>query len=190
MKHHKIEQNTEEWFKLRCGKITASEFKTCFSSESTKGYKGLIYQKRAEIRTGEKEDSFKSEWMERGNELENEAKQAYESYMFQDVQNGGFYEYSEYIGASPDGLLNDDGLIEIKCPKASTMERYLEENRLPPEYKYQVHGQMLCSGRKYVEFVCYHPKYDLFIKRIERDEAIINEIKEKLDKILAKIINI
>ena len=187
MKFHNIDQNSEEWFKLRCGKVTASQFKIAYSGKSTKGYKGLIYTKRAEIRTCEYEDTFKSEWMERGSELEAIAVNEYESYTFTETSNGGFFEYNDYIGASPDRCIGDNGLLEIKCPKASTMERYIDENRLPPEYFHQVHGQLLCSGRDYVEFVAYHPKYELFIKRINKDENILKEMEQKLIEFVNQI---
>lgn len=189
MKFHNIDQNTEEWFGLRCGKITASQFKTVFSKPSTKGYWDLIYKKRAELKTGEIEDSYSNKYMERGIELEPIAKNEYENYTFETIDNGGFFEYNKYIGASPDGLLNNDGLIEIKCPIASTMERYIDKNTLPSEYYYQVHGQMFCSGRDYVMFVAFHPKYDLFIKKVDREDLLMVEFKEKLTQFTDIILN-
>jgi len=188
MKHYKIEQNTDEWFALRCGKITASQFKDCFAKETTQAFQNLIYSKRAEIHTGEVEESYQNEWMLRGHELEPEARELYELQNLVSVEPGGFWELNEYVGASPDGLVGNDGLLEIKCPKASTMERYFEENRLPTVYKWQVYGQMLCTGRKWVDFVAYHPKYDLFILRIERDEELIKELNEQLQKVTNKIL--
>ena len=144
---HSVDQNTDEWMSLRCGKITASQFKTAFMGKSTKGYSDLIYTKRAEIKTGEIEDSYSNAWMERGHELEPLAREAYEIETFSEVKNGCFWTISDYIGASPDGLVGDDGLIEIKCPKASTVERYHDKGVLPTEYFWQVHGQMMCTGR-------------------------------------------
>jgi predicted phage-related endonuclease len=173
---------------LRCAKLTASQFKTCFMGKSTKGFKDLIYTKRAELKTREIEDSFSNFWTERGHELEPLAREAYEIETFNEVLDAGFWEYSEFIGASPDGLVGEDGLIEIKCPKASTVERYLEQNKLPAEYYWQVHGQMMCTGRKWVDFVVYHPKYDLFTLRINRDESIIKELEEKLNEVVNLIL--
>jgi len=188
MIHHKIDQNTDEWFALRCGKITASQFKDVFSKPSTAAFKNLIYSKRAELRTGEVEESYSNEYMKRGHELEPVARKIYEFETFTIVEDGGFWEFSEYIGASPDGLINEDGLIEIKCTKASTMERYIDENRLPPIYKWQVHGQMFCTGRKWVDFVAFHPKFELFIIRIKRDEKIIKELEDKLNEVVKLIL--
>lgn len=188
MKHHKIDQNTDKWFELRCGKITASQFKDVFSKPTTLGFQNLIYTKRAEIRTGEVEETFSNEWMKRGHELEPIAREAYETETFSKVEDGGFWEHSSYIGASPDGLVGEDGLIEIKCPKASTMERYIDKQILPTIYKWQVHGQMLCSGRKWVDFVAFHPRYELFIIRIERDEKLIKELEDKLTEVVKLIL--
>lgn len=185
---HIIEQNTDEWMKLRCGKLTASQFKTCFMGKSTKGFSDLIYTKRAEIRTGEVEETYSNQWMDRGHELEPLAREAYEVETFSTVEDGCFWTINDYIGASPDGLVGEDGLIEIKCPKASTMERYIDKNRLPSEYFHQVHGQMLCTGREWVDFVAYHPKYELFILRINRDENIIKEILDKLNEVVKIIL--
>lgn len=188
MQKHNVEQNTDEWFELRCGKITASSFKDCFSGESTATFTNLVYSKRAEIRTGKIEDSFSNEWMQRGHDLEPIARLAYELQTGNEVEDGGFWEYSEYIGASPDGLIGEDGLIEIKCPKASTMERYIDDGKLPTIYKWQVYGQMLCTGRKWTDFVVYHPDYELLIIRVERDEDAINELIEKLNNTIKKIL--
>jgi putative phage-type endonuclease len=163
---HDIEQNSDKWYKLRCGKITASQFKDCFSGESTQTFKNLIYSKRAELHTGDVEEGYYNEWMQRGHDLEPDARERYELENLVIVSNGGFWEFNKYVGASPDGLVGDDGLIEIKCPKASTMEQYIDEGRLPSTYKWQVYGQMLCTGRQWVDFVAYHPDYDLFQIRI------------------------
>lgn len=188
MIHHNIDQNTDDWMALRCGKITASKFKTCFMDKSTKGFWDLIYTKRAELKTGEIEESFSNNWTERGHELEPLAREAYENETFEVVEDGGFWEYSEHIGASPDGLIGDDGLLEIKCPKASTVEKYLDKGDLPKEYYWQVHGQMMCTGRKWVDFVIYHPSYELFILRIDRDEIAIDQLKEKLNEVVNLIL--
>jgi len=187
MKHHIVEQNTTEWMALRAGKVTASEFKDCFSKETTQAFQNLIYKKRAEIRTGEIEESFTNEWMQRGHLLEPEARKEYELTNLVSVEDGGFWEYSEFIGASPDGFVGEDGLLEIKCPKASTMERYMDENKLPSIYKWQIHGQMLCTGRQWVDFVVYHPMYELFQLRIERDSKLIKELEEQLNYVIKKI---
>lgn len=180
MKHHKIEQNTEEWMSLRMGKFTASSFKDLFMKETTAGYQNAINKVVFERLTGEQPESFSNEWMERGHELEPLAVDAYEMQTFNDVNNGGFFEISDFIGASPDGLVGKDGLLEIKCPSYSVMISYLLTGKLPNIYKWQVYGQLFVSERKWCDFVAFHPNLPLFVLRIERDEKLISELKETL----------
>ena len=177
---HKIAQNTESWMQLRSGKFTASSFKDLFASKSTATYKKALYKVVYERMTGEQPESFKSEYMERGNQLEPLARSEYEMQTFNTVEDGGFFELNDFIGASPDGLIGDDGLLEIKCPAYNTMIQYLIDRKLPNQYKYQVHGQLYVTGRKWTDFCAYHPKLPIIIIRVKRDEVIINEIKNKL----------
>ena len=104
---------------------------------------------------------------------------------FNKVRNGGFVELNEWVGGSPDGFLNP-GLVEIKCPKYSTMIDYLISKQLPKIYEKQVQGQLYVTGAKWCDFMCYHPKLKPLIIRIERDESIISEIKEKLEESIEK----
>jgi len=190
MIYYDIQQNSDEWLVLRSGKITASEFADAMSGESTLGYKRLIYKKRAEIRLGEPEESFSNEWMERGHELEPDALKLYEAKNLVITKNGGFFEHSKYIGASPDRLVGEDGLLEIKCPKASTMERYIDENRLPNEYKWQVQGQLFVTDRKWCDFMAYHPMYEPIIIRVVRDEEMIKALSERLNLTVKRILRL
>ena len=186
MKHHKIEQNTEDWMNLRMGKFTASSFKDLFMKETTVGYQNAINKVVFERLTGEQPESFSNEWMERGHELEPLAVDAYEMQTFNDVEGGGFFETSDFIGASPDGLIGEDGLLEIKCPSYSVMISYLLTGKLPNIYKWQVYGQLFVSERKWCDFVAFHPNLPLFVLRIERDEKLISELKETLSNSVEK----
>lgn len=179
--YYDVEQGSDEWFKLRCGKITASQFRLCFTNQETKTFKSFIADKKSEIRTGKvKADGYYGEWMQRGNLLEPVARQEYELTTFNAVDNGGFWTLGDYIGDSPDGLIGTDGLIEIKCPKETTMDKYIKNGLLPNEYKWQVYGHLLVTERKWCDFVAYHPSYELFIIHVERDEQIIKELLNKL----------
>lgn len=178
---HKIDQNTDEWLKLRSGKFTASAFKDLFSKSNTIAYEKAIYKPVFERLTGESPESFSNEWMERGHELEDEARQAYELETFNKVSDGGFCELNEWVGASPDGFVDEDGLIEIKCPAYNTHMNYLLKQKLPSQYKWQVQGQMWVTGRKWCDFVSYHPNLPILILRIERDEKMIKELEENLN---------
>lgn len=182
-----VDQNSPEWLELRKGKFTASTFKDLFMKETTQGYQDAIYKVAFERLTNESPESFSNEWMQRGHELESEARRWYELETFNKVHNGGFFEYNSWIGASPDGLIGDDGLIEIKCPKYSTMMDYLIKKELPKAYYYQVHGQLLVTDRQWCDFVAYHPSLPKLILRIERDKEVDKEIFEKLFKAIKEV---
>lgn len=187
MIYHNIEQNTDEWLNLRKGKFTASSFKDLFMGKTTQGYQDAIYKVAFERLTDESPESYSNEWMQRGTELEPEARAWYEFEKDIKVNNGGFIEYNDWIGASPDGLIGDDGLIEIKCPKFSTMMDYLIKKELPKTYYYQVHGQMLVADRQWCDFIAYHPKLPRFILRIERNRDVDKEILDKLFEGIKKV---
>lgn len=135
----------------------------------------------AERLTGLTEPTYTNSYMEDGKELEAEAREAYETITDTVVEQVGFIEYNEDIGASPDGLIKLDGGTEIKCPKATTHIKYLLEDRLPPEYLWQVQGNLFVSGRGWWDFVSYCRGFPLFIKRVNRDESCINTLKHELD---------
>lgn len=187
MKQYLIDQNTEEWMDLRMGKFTASSFTDLFMSKNTAAYKNAIFKVAYERLTNEQPESFSNEYMERGHELETFAIEAYELETFENVLPGGFFEINEWVGASPDGLVGEDGLVEIKCPKYSTMIQYLLDHKLPSQYKWQVYGQMYVTGRKWVDFMAYHPKLQPVIIRVERDETIINELKIQLENSIKEV---
>lgn len=177
MIHHQVQQNTEEWMKLRSGKFTASMFKDLFAGSTTITRQKAIYKVAFERVTGEQPESFKNEYMERGHELEPLACDLYEMETFNTTEEPGFFELNEWVGASPDRLIEDDGLLEIKSPAYNTMINYLLNPKLPTIYEKQVHGQMWVAQRNWCDFMCYHPKLKPIIIRVERDDAIIGEIQ-------------
>lgn len=178
MKYYDIDQYSDEYWKLRCGLITASNFKHMMSAKTSLGYKKIIYTAAYERHTGETPETFKNEWMKRGNELEPVARDAYSAETFNVVENGGFF-IKDKAGASPDGRI-DDGLLEIKCPAFNTHIDYLKGGKLPSTYKYQVHGQMYVSDRQWCEFVSFCPGLRMFIVRVKRDDKICQEIELRL----------
>jgi len=190
MIHHNIEQNTEIWMDLRKGKFTASSFKDLFMVKTTAGYRNAMYKVVFEKLTGEQPESFSNDYMQRGHELEPLAREFYEQETFNEVLDPGFFELNEWVGASPDGLIGDDGLIEIKCPAYGTMIQYLIDKELPAQYKWQVYGQMWVTGRKWCHFMAYHPNLKPIIIRIERDEVIINELTVKINEAIEHAKNI
>jgi len=191
---HNHEQNTPEWHAARSGKFTASMFGDLFAAKTTQAYENAIYRVAYERVTGQQAPSYSNAHMERGHELEPMARESYEMQTFNMVEQVGFCELNEWVGCSPDGLVGNDGMIEIKCPAYNTFIRYINAGTLPSTYFYQVHGQMYVTGRKWVDFVAYHPPFKPFILRVERDEEVckkiesaLNEAIEKAKKIIEKL---
>lgn len=182
---HNLEQNTPEWYAVRSGKFTASMFADLFASKSTDKYQNAVYRVAYERVTGEQAPTYTNAIMERGHELEPIARESYELETFNLVEQVGFCELSEWVGCSPDGLVGNDGMIEIKCPAYNTFIRYINAGTLPSTYFYQVHGQMYVTGRKWVDFVAYHPPFKPFIFRVERDEAVCQQIEQKLSEAIS-----
>ena len=180
MKYHDIQQNSDDWFLLRLGKFTASTFKNLFAKPTTVAYQKEINRVVFERLTGKVPESFTNDYMQRGTELEPIAREAYEAQKFTVVQNGGFWG-DEWAGCSPDGLVEDQGLLEIKCPAFNTMIDYLLKQKLPSEYYYQVHGQMYITDRQWCDFVAFHPDLPIFILRIERSEEVCMQIQQQID---------
>lgn len=186
MIYHNIAQNTDEWLALKRGKFSASIFKDLFSKETTQAYQDAIYKVAFERITGTTPETYSNSWMERGHLLEPEARELYELETYNKVHNGGFFELNEWIGVSPDGLIDSDGLIEIKSVKYSTQMRYLLENKLPSEYKWQVHGQLWVTDRKWNDFVSYCPGLPLFILRIEKDLELEKQLEVQVSEAIKK----
>lgn len=158
MKFHDIEQNSDAWFALRLGKATASNF-ACFMSNEGKAFgepaKRYALKLALERITGEREENgYTNEHMERGHEQEPIARMLYEEAWFVDVTNGGFFDCGEY-GDSPDGLVGDDGAIEIKCVIPSVHYATMLRGSFDPTYRWQLVGHLDCTGREWVDFFSY-----------------------------------
>lgn len=184
-----VEQGTDEWLQMRLGKLTASKFSDVISngrgSAPSKTRESYMYQLAAEIITGQPQDSFKSAAMDWGNECESAARAAYELEHDVDIAECAFIEKNEWIGVSPDGLVLDHGLLEIKCPNSVTQIKRVLSGEFPKEYTAQVQGQLWVSGRQWCDFVSYDPRIntdaDYFEVRVYRDEEYIKALSEKCD---------
>jgi hypothetical protein len=185
MKILSLEQGSDEWFNARLGIPTASRFKdivTPAKGDKSKSYKSYMYELIAERLTSGKDESFKSEWMERGNELEPLARSSYEFLHDVEVKQVGIIlNDAGTIGASPDGLIGEDGGLEIKCPKPSTLVKYMLDGRLPLEYKTQVMGNLWISEREWWDFVAFHPSMKMFKIRVYRDEEYIRKMAQHIN---------
>jgi len=182
-----VEQGSDEWLQMRLGKLTASKFADVISkgrgSAPSKTRESYMYQLAAEIITGQPQDSFKSSAMEWGNECEPAARAAYELKNDVDVVECAFIEKDDWIGVSPDGLVGENGLLEIKCPNSVTQIKRVLSGEFPKEYIAQVQGQLWVSGREWCDFVSYDPRIitgaDYFEVRVYRDEEYIKALSEK-----------
>lgn len=187
-----IEQGSDEWLKMRLGKLTASKFADVMTKgrgdAPSKTRESYMYQIAAEILTGSPQDSFKNSAMDWGNECEPAARAAYELENDVDVVECAFIERDEWVGVSPDGLVNDDGLLEIKCPNSTTQIKRFLAGIFPKEYNAQVQGQLWVSERKYCDFVSYDPRINgeasYFQIRVERDEKYIESLELECTKFI------
>lgn len=175
MKIHKVKQQSEKWFKLKLGKLSASNAQAI--SADGAGLVTFVYKTVAEILSGVREDTYVNPDMERGNEQEDTARSAYEMETGNMVKQVGFCELDEYVGASPDGLVGKDGLFEVKCPRASNYVKLLYTKKIDTAYVWQMQMQMLVTDRKWVDYVVFHENFkDLIIIRVDRDEKAIEKL--------------
>jgi putative phage-type endonuclease len=178
-------QRTLEWHQQRLGKFTASEIYKLMGIKAL-GLTGQSYafDKAVEELFGEVEDNFVSYDMERGIELEPLAFAKFKelkSFDFIDVNECGFFNLSDNAGASPDGLVGTDAILEIKCPKANTFFKLVATNEIDDKYLYQMQMQMMATNRNKAHFFNYY-----IFEGIEYWHEIIID---KDDDICAKILN-
>jgi len=186
-----VEQGTEEWLAARCGIPTASCFDKIITStgkDSTQA-SGYINKLCAEWLMGGPEESFKSDWMQRGNELEPEARAFYEFDSDCKVNEVGlvYLDDKKLIACSPDGLTENGGL-EIKCPSASVHVSYLLDQKLPTSYKQQVQACMWICQKDHWDFVSYHPAMEPLKIRVDRDDAYIAQMAAALNRFVVQML--
>ena len=191
-----MEQRTEEWFEARMGCVTASRTAEVIAKTKS-GYSASRANYMAELicerLTGERQGGFSSAAMQWGTETEPQARMAYEIMTGATVVETGFVPHPEIagFGASPDGLIGEDGLIEIKCPNTATHIETLLSDKVPGKYITQMHVQMLCTGRKWCDFVSFDPRLpenlQLFVQRVERNDKQIEELEEAVTEFLAEL---
>lgn len=190
------EQGSEEWLMDRCGRVTASRIADLMARTKS-GYSAsranYAAQLVAERLTGCVQASFTNAAMIHGTETEPEARRAYEFFVDCDVQQVGFIPHPEIemAGASPDGLVGGDGLLELKCPNTATHIDTLLTGCIPDKYLKQMAFQMACTGRAWCDYASYDNRLPermrLFVKRVERDNDAIAEIEREVCAFLAEI---
>ena len=192
-----FEQGSNAWFAARLGMVTASNFHKVLNKKTGRG----AYMRKlcAERFTGCREESYKNDVMEYGNETEAEARAYYETVNDCKVEQVSFVVRDEWIGGSPDGLIGTDGLVECKCPLSSTHIENILSNKMPTTYIPQVQGLLWITERQYCDFISFDPKVvsrPIFIKRVERDKDYIINLSaqvsifvKELQEMISKIDN-
>lgn len=195
-----IEQGTDEWKQIRLGKVTASRVadivartKSGYSTSRANYAAQLICERLTGIPT----ESFTNDAMRWGTDTEPQARSAYEFYKDEDVRQVAFVPHPSIAdaGCSPDGLVGDDGLVEIKCPNTATHIETLVGKSVPAKYVTQIQFQLACTGREYCDFVSFDPRMpeamQFFCVRVHRVPEIIEELEQEvitfLNEIRAKI---
>jgi len=187
--HYDIEQGTEEWRKLRLGKITASTAKELltptFKIANNDKTRSIVYQLASERLTGRLEPNFSSYHTDRGHIEEVFARELYEE-KYEPVEECGFLENGS-IGYSPDGLVGDNGLIEIKSRVPKYQVKTIINGEVPPEYMIQCQVALLISEREWIDFLQYGNGMHMFKKRVFINEKITNNITEAIKETEEKI---
>jgi len=199
-----IEQRTEEWFKQRLGKVTASRISDVIAKTKTgvsTSRQNYLVQLVSERLTGKKGDSFVNQAMLDGIERESAARELYMQTRGVSVTEVGFFDHPTIAmsGASPDGAVNAEedgkyaGLIEIKCPIETTHTNTLMSKSVPSKYMPQIQWQMasVSPNVKWVDFISFNPNFpdtmQLFVARVERDNAYIAELEAEVIKFLDEV---
>jgi putative phage-type endonuclease len=191
-----MQQQSEEWFTARLGKVTASRVADIIAKTKS-GYSTSRANYMAELvcerLTGKQGDSFSNAAMVWGTNTEPMARAAYEALEGVLVEETGFVSHPTIpmAGASPDGLVLEDGLVEIKCPNTATHIETLLDKEVPSKYVKQMQWQMACTGRKWCDFVSYDPRMpedmQLFVARVDRDDEFIIELEREVEKFLSEL---
>ncbi|MCJ8518972.1 putative phage-type endonuclease [Pseudorhizobium tarimense] len=189
-----IIQGSPEWHALRCGKVTASRVADVVTrTKSGWGASRANYAAEliAERLTGVTAEGFTNAAMQWGTDQEPAARASYEFLHDVTVEQVAFVVHPSIpdAGASPDGLVGESGLVEIKCPNTATHIDTLIKQTVPAKYVTQMMWQMACTGRKWCDFVSYDPRLpeamQVFVTRIMRDDAVIAELEDEVRKFLA-----
>ena len=185
------EQGSPEWLASRLGRPSASNFGRLItgSGKPSSSAESYINEMIAERLTGRSKPFYTNEHMERGNELEPEAREAYEFITDTEVVETGFILHdSGEFGCSPDGLVGEDGGLEIKCPSDSVHVSYLRAGKVPAKYYQQVQGCMWITGREWWDFMSYHPEMPHLLVRARRNEKFIKAMAEQVEAAVKTIV--
>ena len=193
-----MRQQTEEWFEARLGKVTASRVVDVMS-EGRGGAPSIVREKYmvellSERLTGKRAETFVTPAMEWGTTTEPQARYAYEFLTDNPVETVGFVPHPSIpeSGASPDGLIGNVGLIEIKCPNTATHIKHMESGKIDRKYLHQIAWQLCCTQRLWCDFVSFDPRapdaLKIKITRVFKDEELAREMEKKVAAFIAELI--
>lgn len=191
-----IIQGSDEWLKSRLGKVTASRVADVLAKTKTgvsTSRANYLAEIVAERLTGEAGEFFTNAAMQRGTELEPQARECYVFESNCSVMQIGLVDHPhiEMFGASPDGLVGEDGLCEIKCPGTAKHIATLRGASIDGKYITQMQAQMSCTGREWCDFVSYDPRLpvemQLHVRRVHRDNAFIDEMEREIVAFLGEV---
>ena len=191
-----IEQGSPEWFALRAGKVTASRVADILAKTKTgpsASRQNYLIELALQRTTDIIQESYTNAAMEWGIQTEPQARVAYEVNTNNFVDQVAFIDHPsiEWFGCSPDGLVSDRGLVEIKCPNSTTHWEYFKFNRPPQKYVIQMQAQMAVTGRDWCDFISFDPRMpersQLLIVRVDRDEAFIAEMEKQIKQFLSEV---
>lgn len=191
-----IAQGTEEWFAQRMGRVTASRVADVIAKTKT-GYsasrEGYMVELALERLTGQRVESYTNAAMQWGTDTEPHARAAYEAHTGLLVVETGMVQHPRFdmAGASPDGLVDAAGLLEIKCPNSATHIQTLRSKKPSGKYVTQMQWQMACTGRAWCDFVSFDPRMpeglELFVTRIDRDDKVIAGLESEVETFLGEV---
>lgn len=189
-------QRSESWFEARLGKVTASivaDIMATTKSGPAASRKNALARVVCERLTGQRQEEYTNGAMQWGIDNETAARDAYSALTGELIDEVGFVIHPSIsdFGASPDGLVGEYGLVEIKCPNTSTHIEYLTERKIPGKYQIQMLAQLACTGREWCDFVSFDPRMperlQLVVIRFERDNNRIGEIEKEVISFLAEV---
>lgn len=187
-----IEQGSDEWHSLRLGKITASRMSDVLSkgrgSTQSKMAETYMIELLCEQLTGETKPFFENDTMRWGTETEPQARAMYELKSGNDVREVAFIELNDYVGVSPDGLISDDGMLEIKCPTTITQIKRALSDDYSKDYYTQIQCQLWVADRQWCDFVSFDPRLDIsasyLIQRVHKDKLFIDAMELKVNQFI------
>ena len=190
-----VEQGSDEWKALRLGKVTASKMKDVMSNgrggAPSKMAETYMIELIAERLTGEEKPFFENDAMKWGTKTEPLARAMFEMREGLEVEEVAFIERDDDTGVSPDGLIDDDGMVEIKCPTTTTQIKRALSDDYAAEYNDQIQMQLWVSGRKYCYFLSFDPRLECaagyLLQKVERDEVYIAEMEKKTNAFVLKM---